>query len=227
MLKKMKLSTPVLLAALSVVAGLLLLVFVGCSAQTPTPETPEAEEGGGRAAGTVSATGEVVPAQKATLSFTTSGTLVTLNVDVGDRVQQGDVIGQLDTAVVDAEIARAEATVRVAEANLAQIKADPRTPSIEQLKSNMAAASASLAEAIANRDKVRAGASDYEIARAKADTQAAFMHAMDERFLRDYLLDLLDEPENWDECDPTPKKPCPPNDNSAEWMDEKFENAQE
>jgi multidrug resistance efflux pump len=55
-----------------------------------------------------------------------------LLVDVGHACQ-GDVIARLDTSVLDAEVAKAEAGLALAQANLDQVKAgarraDPRSP---------------------------------------------------------------------------------------------------
>jgi RND family efflux transporter MFP subunit len=56
-------------------------------------------------------TGVVRQRQRAELAFEGAGKLVTLNVDVGDAVKQGQVLASLDTAVVQLRLKQAQATL--------------------------------------------------------------------------------------------------------------------
>ena len=66
----------------------------------------------------VSASAIVVPVQAANLSFTSIGRVTEVNVQVGDKVKAGDVLVQLDTAVLEAKVREAEANLKYAEIQL-------------------------------------------------------------------------------------------------------------
>ena len=117
-----------------------------------------------------SGVGAVIPAAEAELGFQSGGLLTELLVNIGDRVQAGDVLAQLDNsqarkALVSAELqviqaeealaaqldtSQAEQEVALAEANLAiaQLKLDdhlnwnPDESAVEQAKASLEAAEA-------------------------------------------------------------------------------------
>jgi multidrug efflux pump subunit AcrA (membrane-fusion protein) len=90
-------------ATLRLWAGVMVLAAVtGCSSATPTLvpiATPTLAVSSGQSSvsssGLVSASGEVVPAQKADLSFAATGLVDTVTVKVGDQVEAGQVLMQL------------------------------------------------------------------------------------------------------------------------------------
>jgi len=53
---------------------------------------------------TVSVTGEVIPVDKANLSFETSGTVEAIFVKVGDKVKKGDKIAKINSSVMKAQL---------------------------------------------------------------------------------------------------------------------------
>jgi HlyD family secretion protein len=71
--------------------------------------------------GSVTASAIVVPAQDANLSFASIGRVTQVNVQVGDKVNAGDVLIQLDTAVLEAKVREAEANLRFAEIELSYL----------------------------------------------------------------------------------------------------------
>ncbi|MEI2639465.1 MAG: biotin/lipoyl-binding protein [Microthrixaceae bacterium] len=73
----------------------------------------------GTIAQTVSAEGTVAALATEDLSFSSSGTVATVNVKVGDVVSTGDVLATIDSAELVAAVADAKATVAEAEAKLA------------------------------------------------------------------------------------------------------------
>lgn len=73
------------------------------------------------------------------------GQIVAIPVREGDKVQAGDVLVELDSDALEAQIRQAEAAVEAAEARLARVKAGARPQEIQQ-------AEAALAQAIAARD---------------------------------------------------------------------------
>lgn len=65
--------------------------------------------------------GRVQPNQQATLHAKVSGYLESLTVDKGDRVKQGQTLGHIDVPELRADLTRFEATLAVAEGELARI----------------------------------------------------------------------------------------------------------
>ncbi len=104
-----------------------------------------------RASGTIESDAIVIAAE-------VPGRIVALNVDEGAEVKAGDVLVQLDTALIDGQIAQAQAALELAQANLAQAQAAARP---EQIR----AASAAQAQAIAARDGARQAWLDAQAAR--------------------------------------------------------------
>lgn len=91
------------------------------------------------------------------------GRIESIAVDEGDRVTAGQAIVRLDRAMIDAQVAQAQAALATANAQLAQIKNQPRA-------SDVAAARAALDAAQQNYDKLRVGvASDIAAAQAALD----------------------------------------------------------
>lgn len=187
----------------AIIIGILALVMVGCGGQssqeTVEPDSLSEED----FVPIVSATGEVVPAQWAALSFPISGPVVLLAVEEGDEVSAGDVLAELDTAGLDATVAEAEAGLTVAEANLARTQAGPREEEIGQAENQLEAAQAALAEVAALRDDLLDGASGAEIAAAQADLLAAQTAQRQAQEGYDFLLGLAEvwpddtEPGDW------------------------------
>jgi HlyD family secretion protein len=73
------------------------------------------------------------------------GRIVALDADEGDEVQVGQPLVELDTRMLEAQLAQARAAVAAAEANLANVRAGT-------LPAEVLAAEAALAQAIAERD---------------------------------------------------------------------------
>ncbi|MBI5566445.1 MAG: HlyD family efflux transporter periplasmic adaptor subunit [Chloroflexi bacterium] len=140
-----------------------------------------------RTGNAISATGKAVPAQKTALSFALPGKVVDVSVDVGATVKAGDVIARLDTALLDAEVVKAEAGLAVAQASLARLKAGPRAEQVAEAQSNLAAAQSGVGQAAANRDRVKQGPTPAEVEAAKTAAQAAYNSMIDARNRRDLL----------------------------------------
>ena len=95
-----------------------------------------------------------------------SGRIQAITVNEGDRVTAGQTLVRLDPALLDAQIAQAQAAVDTAQAQLAQLTSEPRP-------SDVAAAQAALIAAQQNDDKVRAGPTVDQIAPLKAQVDNA------------------------------------------------------
>ncbi len=154
---------------LTLLVSLVILVTAGYSYQyylatapMPTP-TPLAEAAPPEV---VSAEGEVVPARTATLGFSLAARVVEVRAAEGDVVRQGDVLARLDDAVLQKQIAQAEAAVAAAQKQFDLLKAGG-TP--EQL----AAAKAAIDAANANYARVKQGPTVEQVAQLKANLDNA------------------------------------------------------
>lgn len=104
--------------------------------------------------------------QTAQLRSQTSGEIVAIYVQAGDRVLAGETLAQLDNRTAQADLARAEAEVSRANARLAELQAGTRVERIAQAR-------ARLRQAEANLRNAQAGASPAEIAQAQARVESA------------------------------------------------------
>ena len=102
----------------------------------------------------VVASGEVVPAQEAQLSFTVVGRVETVMVAEGDAVAAGEVLATLETTLLEAQVAQAQAAVAAAQAQLPVVRAGPRPGQVAGAEAQLAAAEAAVVQAIAQRDQV-------------------------------------------------------------------------
>jgi macrolide-specific efflux system membrane fusion protein len=73
---------------------------------------------------TVAATGTVVPAQDSNLTFTVSGTISAVDVKVGQPVDQGQVLANLDTTALSDIVAADQETLTAAQDRLSTDQAD-------------------------------------------------------------------------------------------------------
>jgi HlyD family secretion protein len=163
--------------------SLLLVALAGCAhaaAQTPPPTPVAAQTAatpaavGLRPAGSpVVASGEVVPAREAHLAFTTVGRVQTVTVAEGDPAQPGRTLTTLETPLLEAGVAQAEAALAAAQAQQALLEAGPRPAAVAAAQAQVDAAEATLDQATAQRDQLTCGAADAEIAAARAQLAAA------------------------------------------------------
>ena len=96
------------------------------AAATKTPATPALQTAKVRTGDitiTASGAGNLLPASETALAFRTSGLLAQAAVKVGDRVEAGQVLARLDDADARAQVAQAEANLRLAELKLADLMA--------------------------------------------------------------------------------------------------------
>jgi HlyD family secretion protein len=154
------------------ILSIFAVVLAACSsALTPTPDASKAAQ---PLPAVVSASGKVLPEQWANLSFRAGGPIVKLNVQSGDIMKAGDPIAQLDDVDAKLVVAQAEAALAVAQAQLAQLKAGPRTEQITQADQAVAQADAAWHGAQAQYGQLKAGATAADIATAEAAIAAAY-----------------------------------------------------
>lgn len=153
-------------------ALLALALLAGCSGggtdATPTADAAAAAEPPA-SIGVVRATGEVVPTTYTTLSFSTGGQVKSVMVEVGDTVEAGDMIAELDTADLDMAVLQAQAALTSAQADLEKTQAGPTPEQITAAEQSLAAAQARITAAAARRDALSSQITDADIEAARQD----------------------------------------------------------
>lgn len=116
---------------------------------------------------TVLATGTIVPLRQVNVGAQVSGQLKTLAVRVGDRVERGQLLAEIDPVLQRNELKRAEAALTHAEAQ--------RSAQLAQLRQHRLAWKRELAmrQTEANTE------ADLDVARAQAETSAANVAALE------------------------------------------------
>ena len=114
----------------------------------------------------ITASGDVKPIQSVNVSPKTSGRLVQLLVEQGDKVEKGQIIARMDDADLQAQLIRTRANVAQAQAKLDEAVAGSRPEEIGQSRARLAQAEAQLS-------LTRAGSRPEEIAQARAQVDAA------------------------------------------------------
>ena len=114
------------------------------------------------------------------LSFQVSGPLITLSADVGDQVQQGNVIASIDPREFQAALDSAQGNLDRARANLLAMERGARPEEIEALKAAVAKAEAANRQATEEYDRYAkllaeesVSQSETEFRKARAETTAA------------------------------------------------------
>ncbi len=125
-------------------AYMLMAFAVGCNGQpvpsaafTPTPQH-ELSSAYADVSSIINANGVVMPRQQVNLSFGVGGFVDTVEVELGERVQAGQVLASLDTTQLKRAVAQAELELKSAQARLAQLQAQA-TPIPEQVLAATAA----------------------------------------------------------------------------------------
>jgi len=154
-----------------VLAGCLFAVFtIRNNIQTMQAEM-EAQTGDvvtaviGDLSATASATGQIEAAQTANLSAQSTGIVQDVMVSVGDTVQAGDPLAQLDTTDLEFMVARMEQNLTLQQANLDSLQ-DGATAE------DIAAAEAAVHSAQLNLEDVLAGPTEQQIAEYEANIRA-------------------------------------------------------
>ncbi len=120
----------------------------------------------GNLADTATASGQVVSLQEAALAVNAPGRMVEVAVQVGDAVAAGDVLVQLETDALALNVTNAEQSLRLQEANLADLLVEPA-------EADVASAEAAVVSAQANLDDLLAGPSEADLAVYEANLRAS------------------------------------------------------
>ncbi|MFW6135710.1 MAG: HlyD family secretion protein [Chloroflexota bacterium] len=151
-------------------ALVLTLALAGCgggAGETPTAMPEPAFES------LISVTGEVLPAQAATVSIESGGTVDRVLVEPGEEVEVGDLLVALDTTDAELAVQEAEARLATVRAELQRLKAQPRPEDVAAAEKRVDAAEADVSQAVAERNRLTSGAISSDIARAQAEVTAA------------------------------------------------------
>ena len=159
---------------------LLLFTLASCTPEPlPTPViTPLAvDQAGAARSGDVTASGRVISARETVLSFAMLGRVNELYVAVGDTVDAGQPLIQLDTADLEANVALAEASLEVAQRERARLDVPPDGAAIAAAEANVRAAVAAVTRTLVLRNAPHLGATEIE----ESSTRAALAAAMADR----------------------------------------------
>ena len=163
----------VILGGVVVAAVVGAFVWRSRLAKQPEQETRSAVVERGTMLVAISASGSIEPQARVSLAFELSGRVAEVEVEVGDKVEAGDVLVRLDDERLTLQVQQAQAALASAEAQLAQLQAGPRPEEVEAAEANLKAAQGQVSAAAANRDQLEGGASDAQIAAAEADLASA------------------------------------------------------
>lgn len=104
----------------------------------------------------VSVTGKTKPAKNFDLAYEQGGKVKSANVEVGDRTFAGQILIELDSSELYAQLAEAEANVQIQEAKLADLEIGTRPEEIKVSETKVSNAKASLEDARKNLiDKIQ------------------------------------------------------------------------
>lgn len=152
-----------------------LILSTACSRQPaplPTPVvTPAATAALAQRSGGVTASGELIPVQKAVLSFPTTGRIQTVAGTVGDQVAANGVLMVLEHAAAQAAVTQAQATLFQAQAHLAELTAGPRPQEVAIAQANLETMQAQLAQLTEPTRAEAVAAARAEVAAAQAALQ--------------------------------------------------------
>lgn len=119
------------------------------TASAGTIPATTASEPAAPVAGQLRYNGEIAAENQVVVVAETAGMVLALDLEVGDEINQGDPIAQLDTTLLEAQKAQAMAGLAAANAQLALIQVDPATEDLEAARAGVAAAAAAYQRATA------------------------------------------------------------------------------
>lgn len=185
---KLKITLPLILLALCLAA------CNGESADQAAPtQAPDANPVYQPAAGSIAANGTLKPIQQVQLSFGVGGTVESVEVEVGEHVEAGQVLATLDDTELERAVARAELEMQTAQTRLAQLEADA-TPVSERVLAATAAissAQAALTQAHVQADQrvnyaIIDGYALEQAEKALQDAQNEYQKVLDDPRTRDW-----------------------------------------
>ena len=159
-----------------IIPAILLVVFLAVyfsffRGEKTTYETTEVKRG--EVVQIVSATGQVKPAKNIDLAFEVGGKISQLNVKVGDKVSDGQILASLQNNDTRAQLSQAGANVESAKATLLQYKAALAAQEAKLLELKIGTRAEEIKVAQTTVDNAKLSLSDYEntlnVVKTKAD----------------------------------------------------------
>jgi len=176
--------------------GLLALGLVACGGEADEPQEPTATSRPAAQTyqttlGSVTANGTLRPAQQVALSFGVAGQVSSVEVQVGEVVQPGQALAELDDTDLRRAVAEADLALQSAETRLAQLEGNPLPEELEAATTAVASAQAALNQAYAqagNRENQTTvdGYNLDQAERALADAQSAYQDVLNDPRTRDW-----------------------------------------
>jgi HlyD family secretion protein len=145
------------------------------AATTTTTATTTATVSLGSLTLSVSGSGSVAAARTVDLPFEQTGTITSVDVKVGDQVQAGQTLAQIDATTLQLQVQQAQANLKSAQAKLDQANHGSATPQ------DLASAQASLDSAEAQLNQTSSGTAtkaDIQSAQAQLDAAQAKLDAL-------------------------------------------------
>jgi HlyD family secretion protein len=121
-----------LTAAVLIALGVLAYVFLREDGKTQAPRYQTEEVTRGTLVATVSATGNLQPTNQVDVGSEISGTIEAVLADDNDRVKKGQVLARLDTSLLQDQVAKSQAALAAAEAQVLQVQA-----TVEEARANL------------------------------------------------------------------------------------------
>jgi HlyD family secretion protein len=121
------------------------MLIAGCTSATPAPKpTPTAAPVGKaiQASARVISEGKVTPVKSAALAFSTGGIVSQIPVALGDKVEAGKVLAQLDTRQLELQLAQSDANLASAQAKQSQLKRGPTPEDLAAAQQSVTSAQA-------------------------------------------------------------------------------------
>ncbi|MCG8347082.1 MAG: efflux RND transporter periplasmic adaptor subunit [Chloroflexales bacterium] len=149
------------------IALLLLPLITACGNAQPTTQTITMPVQRGNLVQSVSGSGQIQPLRESYLNFAASGTVAEVFVTEGQEVQAGNLLAVLDTDDLDQHIRQAEADLKSAQANLAELQAGPIETDVLTAQSQLDSARLQLSQT------ANGNARPSDIANAQAQLESA------------------------------------------------------
>ena len=116
---------------------------------------------------TTDGSGELVPATELELAFRTSGVLGEVLVEMGDQVQENDVLARLETDELERAVANADVAVQLAQLDLADVREGPTDAELADASAALRDAQVELKLAQDDYEDTNDSNSDAAVDRAK------------------------------------------------------------
>jgi RND family efflux transporter MFP subunit len=146
------------------------------SEEVPEPTITTAQVSRGDLVISVSGSGTLLPSVETDLGFQTSGYVSEVLVEVGDRVQAGDLLARLETDDLQVAVLKADIKLRLAKLNLDDVLEEPSDS--ERVAAEAAVKSAEAALAVSQYAYASAQNSDLDAAARARHTE--FLYAADQ-----------------------------------------------